>query len=240
MEKREMFFKNKKKRRERHVKEKKKLLDGSDSEGEEDSEDGREETQAGAYDSLILLGSTSCAPLTQIKGTPETEQIERELNKIELNNTNTSPQYQENLKKADAIEQKGNTKEDRSGLLTNEDYIDLGFTSEAEDDSLEHISHMQENSLTSCFNIDVDEASAGKSDQSTNQGEATAETTLEAAPQEVLSEVKLEANEKEVLIKEEPGTGLQVITADFYRKIIEASTGYVFVHRRKTKVYGLK
>ena len=113
MEKRERFFKDRKKRRERQVQEKKKLLDGSDSEGKEDSEDGREETQAGAYDSLTLLGSTSCAPLTQTKGTPETEQIERELNKIELNNTNTSPQYQENLKKADSIEQKGNTKEDR-------------------------------------------------------------------------------------------------------------------------------
>ncbi len=113
MEKREMFFQDKKKRRERQVKEKKKLLDGSDSEGIENSENGREETQSGAYDSLILLGSTSCAPLTQIKGTPETEQIERELNEIELNNTITSPQYQENLKKADSIEQKGNTKEDR-------------------------------------------------------------------------------------------------------------------------------
>ena len=98
LEKREMFFEDRKKRRERKVQEKKKLLDGSDSEGKEDSEDGREETQAGAYDSLTLLGSTSCAPLTQIKGIPETDQIERELNKIELNNTNTSPQYQENLK----------------------------------------------------------------------------------------------------------------------------------------------
>ena len=46
-----------------------------------------------------------------------------------------------------------NTKEDRSGLLTNDDYIDLDFTSEAEDDSLEDISHMQENSLTSCCQI---------------------------------------------------------------------------------------
>ena len=89
MKKREMFFKDRKKIRERQVQEKKKLLDGSDSEGIEDSEDGREETQSGAYDSLTLLGSTSCAPLTQIKGTPETEQIERELNKIVLNNSNT-------------------------------------------------------------------------------------------------------------------------------------------------------
>ncbi len=86
--------------------------------------------------------------------------------------------------------------------MTNDDYIDLDFTSEAEDDSLEDISHMQENSLTSCFNVGVDETSAGKPDQSTNQGEATAETTLEAAPQEILSEVKLEANPKEVVIKE--------------------------------------
>ncbi len=139
IEKRETFFKDKKKRRERQMKEKNKLLDGSDSEGNEDSEDGREVTQAGAYDSLTLLSSTSCAPFTQTKGTAETEQIERELNKIELNNTNTSPQYQENPKKAGAIEQKGNTKEDRSGLLTNDDYIELDFTSEAENDSLEDI-----------------------------------------------------------------------------------------------------
>ena len=110
MEKRETFFKDKKKRREKQLKERKKLLDGSDSEGNEDSEDGRERTQSGAYDSLTLLGSTSCAPLTQTKGTPETEQIERELNKIELNNTNTSPQYQENLKKQIQSNRKGTLK----------------------------------------------------------------------------------------------------------------------------------
>jgi hypothetical protein len=82
-EKRARFFKDKKKKRERQLKERKKRLDGSDSEGKEDSEDRREETQLGAYDSLTPLGSTSCAPLTQTKGTPETEQIERELNKIQ-------------------------------------------------------------------------------------------------------------------------------------------------------------
>ncbi len=48
IEKREVFFKDKKKRRERQMKEKKMLLDGSDSEGKEDSEGGREETQLGA------------------------------------------------------------------------------------------------------------------------------------------------------------------------------------------------
>jgi hypothetical protein len=208
------------------LKEKKKALDGSDSEGKEDSEDEREETQLEAYDSLTLLGSTSCAPLTQTKGTPETEQIERELNKIELNKTNTSPQYQENLKKTDLNEPKVITREDRSGLLTNDNYIDLDFSSEQEDDSLEDISHMQENSLTSCFNVDVDEALADKPDQSTNQEEAPAETTLAAAQQQTSSEVKLEPNTKEILIKEEPGTGSQVITTEFYRKFIEASTGY--------------
>jgi hypothetical protein len=63
--------------------------------------------------------------------------------------------------------------------------------------------------------------------QSTNQEEASAETTLAVAQQETLSEVKLEANAKEeVLIKEEHGTGSQVITAEFYRKFIEASTGH--------------
>jgi hypothetical protein len=63
---------------------------------------------------------------------------------------------------------------------------------------------MQENSLTSCFNVDADETSAGKSDQSTNQGEATVETTLEAAPQDISSEVKVEASSKEIQVKEEP------------------------------------
>jgi hypothetical protein len=92
------------------MKEKNKLIDGSDSEGKKNSEDGREETPLGAYDTLTPLGSTSCAHLTQTKGTPETEQIERELNKIELNNTNTSPLYQEDLKKTVSFEPKENLK----------------------------------------------------------------------------------------------------------------------------------
>ncbi len=58
-EKRARFFKDKKKKREEQLKDRKKRLDGSDSEGKEDSVDGREETQLGAYDSLTLLGSTS-------------------------------------------------------------------------------------------------------------------------------------------------------------------------------------
>jgi hypothetical protein len=166
------------------LKERKKRLDGDDSEGKEDSEGGREDTQLGAYDSLTPLGSTSCAPLTQTKGTPETEQIERELNKIELNNTNTSPQYQENFKKTDSIEPQAHTKEvtylqDRSGLITNDDFIELDFSSDIEDDSLEDISHMQANSLTSCFNVGVDgvSLSSDKPDQSANQEEASAEAT---------------------------------------------------------------
>ncbi len=47
-----------------------------------------------------------------------------------------------------------------------------------------------------------------------------------ATQQETLSEVKLEANTEEVLVKKEPGTKSQVITAEFYRKFIEASTGH--------------
>jgi hypothetical protein len=226
-EKRARFFEDKKRRRERQLKEKKKRLDGSDSEGKEDSEDGGEETQLGAYDSLIHLGSTSRAPLTQTKRTPETEQIERELNKIELNNPNTSPQYQANLKKTGSIESQENTKEDRSSLLTHDDYlIELDFTSEQEDDSLEEISHMQANSLTSCFNVGVDGASSDTPDQSVNQEEAPANTTSSVTQHETITEVKSEPNKEEVLVKEEPGTKSQVITAEFYRKFIEASTAH--------------
>jgi hypothetical protein len=46
------FFEDKKKERERQLKEKKKLLDGSSSEESGDDDGERDETQAGAYDSL--------------------------------------------------------------------------------------------------------------------------------------------------------------------------------------------
>jgi hypothetical protein len=85
---------------------------------------------------------------------------------------------------------------------------------------------MQANSLTSCFNVGVDGASSDKPDQSANQEESPAETTSALTQQKTLTEVKLESNTEEVLVKEEPGTKSQVITAEFYRKFIEASTGY--------------
>jgi hypothetical protein len=85
---------------------------------------------------------------------------------------------------------------------------------------------MQANSLTSCFNVGVDGASSDKPDQAANQEEAPAENTSAATQQETLSEVKLEANTEEVLVKKEPGTTSQVITAEFDRKFIEASTGH--------------
>jgi hypothetical protein len=219
-EKTTRFFKDKKKKREKQLKERKKRLDGSDSEEKGDSEDEREQTQTGAYDSLMPLGSTTCTTFTQTKGTPETEQIERELNKIELNKTNTSPQYQENFKKTDSIEPQANTKEDRSGLLTNDDFIELDFFPEQEDDSLEEISHMQANSLTTCFNVGVDEGLSAKPDQSANQEETPVDPTPAVTQEETPTRLKLEPGAEEVVVKEEPGTRSQVITAEFYRKFI--------------------
>ena len=89
--KRAKFFDDKKRERERQLKEKKKRLDGSDSEGNEDSVEEGEHTQTGAYDSLTLLGTTTCNSPSQTKGTPETELISNELNKIELNKSTNSP-----------------------------------------------------------------------------------------------------------------------------------------------------
>jgi hypothetical protein len=85
---------------------------------------------------------------------------------------------------------------------------------------------MQENSLTSCFNVGVDGVSSDKPDQSANQEETPAESTPAVTQLETLTKVKLESSTEEVLVKEEPGTRSQVITAEFYRKFIEASTGY--------------
>jgi hypothetical protein len=70
--------------------------------------------------------------------------------------------------------------------------------------------------------VGVDGVSSDKPDQSANQEEAPAEPTSAVTQQETLNKVKLESNTEEVLVKEEPGTRSQVITADFYRKFIEA------------------
>jgi hypothetical protein len=59
-EKRTKFFEDKKREREKQLKERKKRIDGSDSEGDEGSVKGTEQIQTGAYDSLTLLGTTTC------------------------------------------------------------------------------------------------------------------------------------------------------------------------------------
>jgi hypothetical protein len=103
-EKRTKFFQDKKKERERQLKERKKRLDGSDSEGDGRSVSEGEQTQVGAYDSLTLLGTATCTPPTQTKGTPETELISNELNIIELNHSQSSPLKNENIKQTDLSE----------------------------------------------------------------------------------------------------------------------------------------
>jgi hypothetical protein len=89
-EKMATFFEDRKKERERQMKERKKLLDGSSSEESGDDEGGRDETQTVAYDSLTPLGTTTRTSPSQTKGNLEPEQIAIELDKIELNNLDTS------------------------------------------------------------------------------------------------------------------------------------------------------
>ncbi len=72
-DKRARFFEDKNRERERQLKERKKRLDGSDSEGDEGGVKEGKHTQMGAYDSLTLLGATTCTTPSQTKGTPETE-----------------------------------------------------------------------------------------------------------------------------------------------------------------------
>jgi hypothetical protein len=66
-EQRARFFEDKKREREKQLKERKKCLDGSDSEGDESSVKEREQIQIGAYDSLTLLGTTTCNSPSQKK-----------------------------------------------------------------------------------------------------------------------------------------------------------------------------
>ncbi len=84
------FFEDRKKERERQMKERKKLLEGSSRGERGDDEGGGVETQIGAYDSLTPLGTTTHTSPSQIKGNLETELIAIELNKIELNHLSTS------------------------------------------------------------------------------------------------------------------------------------------------------
>jgi hypothetical protein len=94
-EKRAEFFKDKKKKRERQLKERKKRLDGSDSEGKEDSEDGREKTQLGAYDSLTPLRSTSRLPSLKQKEHLKLNKLKENLTKLNL----TTQTHHHNIKK---------------------------------------------------------------------------------------------------------------------------------------------
>ena len=135
-EKRARFFEDKKRERERQLKERKKRLDGSDSEGDEGSVKEGEQTQMGAYDSLTLLGTTTCNSPSQTKGTPETEHISSELNKIELNKSTNSPLRNENSKLTNSREPQA-SKINRSGLLTDDnDDIEIGYDLFDEEDSL--------------------------------------------------------------------------------------------------------
>jgi hypothetical protein len=116
-EKRARFFEDKKREREKQLKERKKRLDGSDSEGDEGSKEEGEQVQMGAYNSLTLLGTTTCNSPSQTKGTPEAEHISSELNKIELNKSTNSPLKNENIKQTDSSGPQVNTI-NRSGSFT--------------------------------------------------------------------------------------------------------------------------
>jgi hypothetical protein len=107
VDKRQKYFEDRKRERERQLKEKRKLLDGSDSELDEGEVKEGKQTQMGAYDSLTLLGTTTCNSPSQTKGTPETEHISSELNKIELNKSTNSPLRNENSKLTNSREPQG-------------------------------------------------------------------------------------------------------------------------------------
>ena len=219
-EKMATFFEDKKKERERQQKERRKLLDGSSSEGSGDDKGGRDETQTGTYNSLTPLGATTRTSPSQTKGHLEPEQIARELDKIELNhsitsheNSNTSTEST-NSKRIDTGElQKTSRRSPVFCGLTGIPLVELDYFSSEELDSLGNLTHMQEGSFESCFNV-------GNNDNQTNE---------EAQPEErgeLEVGLKEEPGAKDVEVKTEPGTQTLVITADIYRKFLEQHTGF--------------
>ena len=219
-EKMATFFEDKKKERERQQKGRRKLLDGSSSEGSGDDKGGRDETQTGTYNSLTPLGATTRTSPPQIKGHIEPEQIARELNEIKLNHPNTSHENSNtstestNSKRIDTGElQKTSRRSPVFCGLTGIPLVELDYFSSEELDSLGNLTHMQEGSLESCFNV-------GNNDNQTNE-EAQPE---ERGELEVI--LKEEPVAKDVEIKAEPGTQALVITADIYRKFLEQHTGF--------------
>jgi hypothetical protein len=162
--------------------------------------------------------------LPKIKGTPETEHISSELNKIELNNSTNSTLKNENINPTNSSEPQVNTI-NRSGTLTDDnDDIEINFGLSDDEDSLLDIAHMQENSLDACFNVGADEGLPARTDQSANQEENPVDSAPVVTQEENLITTKVEPNTEEVIVKVEPGTQSQVITAEFYRAFLKAST----------------
>jgi hypothetical protein len=218
-DKRAKFFEDKKRERERQLKERKKRLDGSDSEGDEGSVKEGEQTQMGAYDSLTLLGTTTCNTPSQTKGTPETELISSELNKIELNKSTNSPLRNENSKTTNPKEPQAN-KINRSGSLTDDnDDIELDYDLFDEEDSLTNLEHMQENSLDAHFDVGDDKGLPVRTD---NQEENPVGSSAADTQEKDLIVTKTEPTVGEIIVKVEPESRSQVITADFFRRFLES------------------
>ena len=218
-DKRAKFFEDKKRERERQLKERKKRLDGSDSEGDEGSVKEGEQTQMGAYDSLTLLGTTTCNTPSQTKGTPETELISSGLNKIELNRSTNSPLRNENIKTTNPKEPQAN-KINRSGSLTDDnDDIELDYDLFDEEDSLTNLEHMQENSLDAHFDVGDDKGLPVRTD---NQEENPVSSSAADTQEKDLIVTKTEPTVGEIIVKVEPESRSQVITADFFRRFLEA------------------
>jgi hypothetical protein len=85
---------------------------------------------------------------------------------------------------------------------------------------------MQENSLDACFNVGVDGALSTKPDQSANQIDNPVDSAPVDTQEGIPTKLKVEPVTEEVIVKVEPGTQLQVITAEFYREFLKTSTGY--------------
>jgi hypothetical protein len=218
-EKMATFFEDRKKERERQMKERKKQIDGSSSEESGDDGSGRDETRTGAYDSLTPFGTTTRTSPSQIKGNLEPEQIAIEIDRIELNNSNAShenlnaSQENTNSKRISTGELQGIT--ERSPVfsgLTGIPLVELDFSSE-EEGSLGSIAHMPEESLKLRFNVGSNDNQATEEAQSEEQGE------LEG-------NLKEEPGTRDGKVKTEPGTQALVITADIFRKFLEKNTGF--------------
>jgi hypothetical protein len=123
------------------------------------------------------------------------------------------------MNQTDSSEPQVATSDQSSTLTDDNDEIDIDFLY-GEEDSLTNLEHMQENSLDAFLNVGVDEGLPARAD---NQEEYPVDSAPVVTQETNTITPKEEPVAEEIVVKVEPGSQSQVITAEFFRGFLKAS-----------------